>query len=71
MKTLEIVVKNVMKAREVAEQVGVEIVSEKLITVCTLMVIKGDFNSLMDFNDEFFFETNPSCHAQYLKEIMG
>lgn len=70
MKTLEIVVKNVMKAREIAEKVGVEIVSEKLITVCTLMVIKGNFNQLMDFNDEFFFETNPAVHAEYLKEIM-
>lgn len=71
MKTLEIVVKNVMKAREVAETVGVEIVSEKLITVCTLMVIKGNISSLIDFNDEFFAETTPALHKQYLNEIMN
>lgn len=71
MKTLEIVVKNVVKAREIAERVGIEIVSEKLIAVCTLMVIKGDFNSLMDFNDEMFFESSRSLYDQYTKEIMN
>lgn len=71
MKTLEIVVKNVMKAREIAERVGVEIVSEKLITVCTLINIKGDFNSLMDFNDNMFFESNRALYDQYMKEIMN
>ena len=70
MKTLEIVVKNVIKAREIAENVGVEIVSEKLITVCTLMVLKGNFDALMDFNDETFFESNRPLYNEYLKELI-
>ena len=71
MKTLEIVVKNVELAREIAAQVKAEIVSEKLISKCTLIVLKGSFDQLMDFNDEMFFETNPCAHKEYLKEIMA
>ncbi|YP_010844149.1 hypothetical protein PP427_gp293 [Salmonella phage KM16] len=71
MKTLEIVVKNAELARAIAAHVKVEIVSEKLISKCTLIVLKGSFDKLMDFNDEMFFETNPAVHANYLKEIMA
>lgn len=70
MKTLEIVVKNIELAREIATLSKVRIVREKLISKCTLMVIEGELNELMDFNDSFFFETNPGAHAEYLKEIM-
>lgn len=70
MKTLEIVVKNAIKAREIAENVGVEIVSEKLISVCTLMILKGSFDALMNFNDEMFFKSNQPLHNEYLKELI-
>ncbi|QEA10732.1 hypothetical protein PP422_gp182 [Enterobacter phage vB_EhoM-IME523] len=73
MKTLklEVVVKNVELAREIAAKSKVKIVSEKLISVCTLMVLEGDFDSLIDFNDDFFFEANRELHANYFKEIMA
>ena len=73
MKTLklEVVVKNVELAREIAAKSKVTIVSEKLIRVCTLMVLEGDFDSLIDFNDDFFFEDNSELHANYFKEIMA
>ena len=72
MKTLklEVVVKNVELAREIAAKSKVTIVSEKLISVCTLMVLEGDFDSLIDFNDDFF-EANRELHANYFKEIMA
>ncbi|UTY64488.1 hypothetical protein ENTB45_032 [Enterobacter phage Entb_45] len=73
MKTLklEVVVKNVELAREIAAKSKVTIVSEKLIRVCTLMVLEGDFDCLIDFNDDFFFEANRELHANYFKEIMA
>lgn len=73
MKTLklEVVVKNVELAREIAAKSNAKIVSEKLIRVCTLMVLEGDFDALMDFNDDFFFETNRELHGNYFKEIMA
>ena len=53
MKTLEIVVKNIELAREIATLSKVRIVREKLISKCTLMVIEGELNELMNFNDSF------------------
>lgn len=68
MKTLEIVVKNAGLARGVAEMFNVEIVSEKKISVCTLMVLKGSFESLTDLNDELFY--GRPVWKQYMNELM-
>lgn len=68
MKTLEIVVKNAGLARGVAEMFNVEIVSEKKISVCTLMVLKGSFESLTNLNDELFY--GHPVWKQYMNELM-
>lgn len=73
MKTLnlEVVVKNVKLAREIAAKSNVKIVSEKLISKCTLIVLEGNFDTLIDFNDEMFFETNNALYTNYFNEIMA
>lgn len=68
--TLQVVVKNVELAREIAKQSKATIVSEKLISKCTLLTLNGDFDALIDFNDDFYFETNREAHANYFKDIM-
>lgn len=70
MKTLEIVVKDINKAEEVAAMYGCKVLSKKLISVCHLVVLEGTIDSLMDFNDEFFFN-NKDLYNNYMKEILS
>lgn len=69
MKSLEIVVKDIAKAKEVAKAYGVEIISHKEISVKHYITLAASSDSLVDFVDEFFL--NSAVRPYYIDEILS
>ncbi|QQG32301.1 hypothetical protein CkP1_0100 [Citrobacter phage CkP1] len=70
MKTLEIVVNNVIKAQKVASQYNVEL-EIKMVgeAYSKLATISGTTDELIDFVDEFFLDSK--VRPYYINEILA